>query len=123
MIATTFDGREKLKGQNNPRTNMGLVYEFELNRFWRDLKKRLSFLCPLRTKTDKQIDNQTNSKKKKLPKTLSGPTRILCVNFSSVGTVVFEPTPDIQTTHKPTGFLRIETSLRLTPAEGFQAFD
>ena len=79
MIATTFDGREKLKGQNNPRTNMGLVYEFELNRFWRDLKKRLSFLCPLRTKTDKQTDNQTNSKKKKVAQdTLWTNTDIVC---------------------------------------------
>ena len=59
MIATTFDGREKLKGQNNPRTNMGLVYEFELNRFWRDLKKTSFFPVPLTDKngqTDRQPD-------------------------------------------------------------------
>ena len=32
MIAKIFDGREKTNAQNNNRTNMGLVYEFELNR-------------------------------------------------------------------------------------------
>ena len=35
MIAKIFDGREKTNAQNNPRTNLGLVYEFELNRFSR----------------------------------------------------------------------------------------
>ena len=38
--------------------------------------------------TDKQLDKQTHFKK--IPKTTSGPTRILCVNLSSIGSVVLE---------------------------------
>ena len=62
------------------------------------LKKRL--LCVfLRTKADNQIINR-QILKKKITKILSGPTRVLSVNFSSIVSVVLESIPDTEHKHR-----------------------
>ena len=70
---------------------MGVVCEFQLNRSIssRAICKNV-FLCVLRTNSG-QTDRQTEKKVfLKILKTPLGPTRMLFVNFSSIGSLVFE---------------------------------
>ena len=66
---------------------MGVVCEFQLNRSisFRAIGKNV-FLCVLRTNSGQTEKNVFL----KLLKTPLGPTRMLCVNFSSIGPLVFE---------------------------------
>ena len=66
MIAKIFDGREKTNAQNNPRTNMGLVYESIGSVVLERFDKNVFHSCAPYGQKNGETDRQPDILKKKV---------------------------------------------------------